>query len=60
LLPFSSSLLGEHRDHQVVVIIYATHIALTGLTLQWVWWYASRDERLMDASRLDERDRRYN
>jgi uncharacterized membrane protein len=36
LLPFSSSLLGEHGDHQVVVIIYAAHIALTGLTLQWV------------------------
>jgi uncharacterized membrane protein len=60
LIPFSSSLLGEHGDYQVVVIIYATHIALTGLTLQWVWRYAWRDERLMDASRMDERERRYN
>ena len=60
LLPFSSSLLGEHGDHQLVVIIYASHIALAGLTLQWVWWYASRDERLMDTSRVNEQERRYN
>jgi len=60
LLPFSSSLLGEHGDHRIVVIIYAGHIALAGLTLQWVWWYASRDEHLMDASLVEEQERRYN
>ena len=60
LLPFSSSLLGEHGDHQIVVIIYASHIALAGLTLQWVWWYASRDEHLMDNSLVEEQERRYN
>ena len=60
LLPFSSSLLGEHGDHQIVVIIYASHIALAGLTLQWVWWYASREEHLMDTTRVNEQERRYN
>ena len=53
LLPFSSSLLGEHGDRQLVVIVYALHIALAGLTLHWVWRYASRDERLMDASGVE-------
>ncbi len=33
LLPCSSSLLGEYGDHQIVVIIYAVHVALAGLTL---------------------------
>ena len=60
LLPFSSSLLGEHGDQRIVVIVYAAHIALAGLTLHWVWRYASRDDRLMDASQSEERERRYN
>jgi uncharacterized membrane protein len=60
LLPFSSSLLGEHGDQRIVVIVYAAHIALAGLTLHWVWRYASRDDRLMDASQTEERERRYN
>ena len=60
LLPFSSSLLGEHGDQRIVVIVYAAHIALAGLTLHWVWMYASRDPRLTDVSSMDERERRYN
>jgi uncharacterized membrane protein len=60
LLPFSSTLLGEYGDHQMVVIIYAVHVGLAGLTLHWVWWYASRDARLMDMSRTGEREWRYN
>ena len=35
LLPFSSSLLGEYGDHQIVVIIYAVHVAIAGLTLYY-------------------------
>ena len=42
------------------MIIYAAHISLAGLTLSLVWWYLSRDERLMDMARMDERERRYN
>jgi hypothetical protein len=30
LLPFSSSLLGEHGDQRIVVLVYAAHIALAG------------------------------
>jgi hypothetical protein len=42
------------------VIIYASHIALAGLTLQWLWWYASRNEHLMDTSLVQVHERRYN
>jgi uncharacterized membrane protein len=60
LLPFSSALLGEYGDQRIVVIIYASHVALVGLSLYWVWRYASRDNRLMDGSRMGERERLYN
>jgi hypothetical protein len=30
LLPFSSSLLGEYNDHQIVVIICAGHVTSLG------------------------------
>jgi uncharacterized membrane protein len=60
LLPFSSSLLGEYGYQRVAVIIYAAHVGLVGLSLQWVWWYASRHARLMDVSRMNEREWRYN
>jgi uncharacterized membrane protein len=59
LLPFSSSPLGEYGDQRVVVILYAAHIGLAGLSLQWVWWYASRYPHLMDRTSLDEREYRY-
>jgi uncharacterized membrane protein len=60
LLPFSSSLLGEYGNQQIVAIIYALHVAVTGLSLSWVWWYASRDPRLMDTAQVDTREFRYN
>lgn len=60
LLPFSSSLLGEHGDLRVAVIIYAVNVALAGLCLQGVWWYVSRDRRLTDVPNIDEREWLYN
>ncbi len=54
LVPFSSSLLGEYGDQQLAVIFYATHLAVTGLGLSWLWWYASRNPRLIDPN-IDSR-----
>jgi uncharacterized membrane protein len=59
LLPFSSSLLGEYGDRRAVVILYAAHVGVAGLSLQWVWWYASRYPHLMDRTGMDEREYRY-
>ena len=60
LLPFSASLLGEYGDQRVAVILYAAQVGLVGLSLQWVWWYALRHARLMDLSRMNEREWRFN
>jgi hypothetical protein len=59
LLSFSSSLFGEYGDQRTVVIVYAAHVGLAELSLQWVWRYVSRDPRLVDTSLVDERDFRY-
>ena len=60
LLPFSSSLLGEYGNQWTAVVIYAAHVGHAGLTLSWVWWYVSRDPCLMNMSRMDESELRYN
>jgi uncharacterized membrane protein len=60
LLPFSSSLVGEYGNQQIVAIIYAVHIVVAGLTLSWVWWHASREPGLLDTSRVNPREFRYN
>jgi uncharacterized membrane protein len=47
-LPFTTSLLDEYGDQQLVVAIYATSLAITRLLLTAVWWYASGKHRLVD------------
>jgi len=59
-MPFSSSLISEYGNQQIAVIIYAMHIIVSGLTLSWVWLYASRDPLLMDTAQLETREFRYN
>ncbi|HET7325212.1 MAG TPA: TMEM175 family protein [Halococcus sp.] len=58
LMPFSSALLGEYDDQQVAVVVYAIHLAILGLLLSWIWWYASRNRRLVDPE-IDPRVVRY-
>ena len=60
LLPFSATLLSRFEDQQLAVIIYASHVAVAELALAGVWRYASRTPRLMDATRMNSRQRRYN
>ena len=60
LVPFSTSLLGEYGHLQIAANIYAANGALAGLTLYWLWRYASRDPRLVDATKGDPREMKYN
>jgi uncharacterized membrane protein len=60
LLPFSATLLSRFEDQQVAVVIYATHVAFAELALAAVWRHASRTPRLMEAGRMNSRQRRYN
>jgi uncharacterized membrane protein len=59
LMPFAASLVGEYEDLQLTVIMYAGHNILAGLTLAWLWRYATKDGRLVETN-LDPRAVRYN
>jgi uncharacterized membrane protein len=47
LVPFSTSMVMEYGESQLIWDVYVSHLLLTGLTLLWLWRYASRDERLI-------------
>jgi uncharacterized membrane protein len=48
LVPFSTSMVMEYGDSRLVWDIYVSHLLLTGITLLWLWRYASKDERLIE------------
>jgi uncharacterized membrane protein len=39
-IPFPTGLLGTYQDLQISVVIYAGVLALTGIFLNLIWWYA--------------------
>jgi len=53
-LPFPTSLLGEYRDHQLPVVIYALNVSVASLLLVSISWYATTRSHLT-TSDLDER-----
>ena len=48
-IPFSTSILSENGN-RTATIFYALSIATTGLLTALLWWYASRDHRLIKAN----------
>jgi uncharacterized membrane protein len=54
--PFPTSIIGEYMN-QTATIFYALTMMLTSLLTAVIWWYASHNNRLIDAS-LDPRQRR--
>ena len=52
-LPFPTSLLGEYREQQLPVVIYAINVSLTSLLLVSTSWYATNGHRLVPPD-LDE------
>jgi uncharacterized membrane protein len=57
-LPFPVALFGSFRRDPVAIGAYATSIALAGLSLNLLWWYAAGKRRLV-APDLDRRVVRY-
>jgi uncharacterized membrane protein len=57
-LPFPVALFGGFRRDPVAIGWYATSIALAGLSLNLLWWYAAGKRRLV-APDLDRRVFRY-
>jgi uncharacterized membrane protein len=53
-LPFPTSLLGEYREQQLPVVIYALNVSVASLLLVSISWYATT-RRHLTASDLDER-----
>jgi uncharacterized membrane protein len=48
LLPFFTKILDQYNTLQIAVVLYATDQAAAGIFLGLSWWYASRNNRLLD------------
>jgi len=46
-IPFPAALLGAYGTRRVAVIVYGGSLILTGLTLAFIWSYATRNRRLV-------------
>lgn len=53
-LPFPTAVLGEYGNESPAVVAYAATITLTGMASAALWWYATRDRRLVSRSLSDE------
>ena len=50
-LPFPDRVLSEWGDKErFALVFYAASVALAGLLLSLLWWYATRERRLVDAN----------
>ena len=48
VIPFSTSVLGANLFRMSAVILYGVNLSLAGLALYLIWWYATRNHRLVD------------
>jgi len=56
-IPFPAALLGAYGTRRVTVIVYGASLALTGLTLAFIWRYATHDRRLVNNDLHPQADR---
>ncbi len=47
-IPFSTSVLGSNFLHRSAVILYGLNLSLAGTALYLIWWYATKNHRLVD------------
>ena len=47
-IPFPAGLLGQYPLQRVSIITYASSLIVTNLFLSFLWWYATRNHRLVD------------
>jgi uncharacterized membrane protein len=50
LLPFPTEVYGEYTSARPALIVYAAAISAASLASVAMWWYAMRDNRLIDPS----------
>jgi uncharacterized membrane protein len=53
LIPFSTDLVGDFNGELLADIFFACNLLIVGLLISFIWIYASRNGRLVDAD-LDE------
>jgi uncharacterized membrane protein len=49
-MPFPTALLIRYRGQQLAVIVYAASLIAAGLSLDLLWWYATRRHHLVSLS----------
>jgi len=47
-IPFPAALLGEYSGYQTSVVLYAATLAMTGILLNVMLWYATNGRRLVE------------
>jgi uncharacterized membrane protein len=47
-IPFPTALLGTFSQYQTSVVVYGANLALTGIVLDGIRWYATSKHRLVD------------
>lgn len=47
-IPFSTTLIGLYPLSPTAVRVYGANLAATGIMLNAVWWYATKNRRLVD------------
>ena len=48
MMPFFARLVGEYGEDSIALASYALWLMLTGLMLDLIWWYATKNRRLVD------------
>src|SRR5437763_6636992 len=49
-IPFSSPLIAAYPGQRIAVIVYGANLIVVGLVLYLHWWYATRNDHLVDAN----------
>jgi uncharacterized membrane protein len=52
-IPFSTELLGRYPTYEISNVIYGSNLIATGLTMQAIWYYSTRNNLVSDG--IDER-----
>ncbi len=47
-MPFPTGLIIQYSNQQTAVVVYAGVLVLAGISLDLIWWYASRNHRLVE------------
>ena len=50
LLPFPTEVYGTYNTARPALIVYAASVSASGLVSTWLYWYAAKDDRLIDTS----------